>query len=155
MTKRRLFRWSLILVTLGAFAVWLEPTRVVWGWLRGEAFYQRRPTSWWRHELTRWTLDDNDTDPSEPPWRGTGRKFLEHSFSRSATKWEELWAELSHWFHKRTIEDDVAVIAKVIREASGPPILHGDPAARCVLEELAKDDAIQQLVAFGLKRIRE
>ena len=44
MTKRRLFRWSLILVILAAFAVWLEPTRVVWGWLRGEAFYQARPT---------------------------------------------------------------------------------------------------------------
>src|SRR5262245_55472433 len=31
MTKRRLLRWSLILVILAAFAVWLEPTRVVWG----------------------------------------------------------------------------------------------------------------------------
>jgi hypothetical protein len=28
---------DVILVTLAAFAVWLEPTRVVWGWLRGEA----------------------------------------------------------------------------------------------------------------------
>ena len=37
MTKRRLFRWSLILAIIVAFAVWLEPTRVVWGWLRGEA----------------------------------------------------------------------------------------------------------------------
>ena len=35
MTKRRLLRWSLILMILAAFAVWLEPTRVVWGWLRG------------------------------------------------------------------------------------------------------------------------
>jgi hypothetical protein len=54
MTKRRLLRWSLILLILAAFAVWLEPTRVVWGWLRGEAFYQGRPTSWWREELNRW-----------------------------------------------------------------------------------------------------
>src|SRR5262245_9784268 len=52
MTKRRLLRWSLLLITLAAFAVWLEPTRVVWGWLRGEAFYQGRPTSWWRHRLS-------------------------------------------------------------------------------------------------------
>ena len=44
MTKRRLLRWSLVLVIVAAFAVWLEPTRVVWGWLRGEAFYQGRPT---------------------------------------------------------------------------------------------------------------
>ncbi len=46
MSKRRLLRWSLILAILAAFAVWLEPTRVVWGWLRGEAFYQGRPTSY-------------------------------------------------------------------------------------------------------------
>src|SRR5438128_8191554 len=53
MTKRRLMRWSLILFTFAAFPVWLEPTRVVWGWLRGEAFYQGRPTSYWRYELAR------------------------------------------------------------------------------------------------------
>src|SRR5262245_19337653 len=53
-TKQRLFRWSLLLVMLAAFAVWLEPTRVVWGWLRGEAFYQGRPTSWWRSEISQW-----------------------------------------------------------------------------------------------------
>jgi hypothetical protein len=31
MTKRRLLRYSLLLAILAAFAVWLEPTRVVWG----------------------------------------------------------------------------------------------------------------------------
>jgi len=54
MTKRRLIRWSLILAILAAFAVWLEPTRVVWGWLRGEAFYQGRPTSWWARQIEPW-----------------------------------------------------------------------------------------------------
>src|SRR6266542_6214518 len=54
MTKRRLLRWSLILLTFAAFAVWLESTRVVWGWLRGEAFYQGRPTSYWRQEFPNW-----------------------------------------------------------------------------------------------------
>jgi len=42
MTKRRLLRWSLILAIVAAFAVWLEPTRVVWGWLRGAAFSRGR-----------------------------------------------------------------------------------------------------------------
>jgi hypothetical protein len=59
MTKRRLLRWSLILVILAAFAVWLEPTRVVWGWLRGEAFYRGRPTSFWRGVIER----DLHTEP--------------------------------------------------------------------------------------------
>ena len=51
MTKRRFVRWSLIFVIMAAFAVWLEPTRVVWGWLCGEAFYQGRPTSWWANQI--------------------------------------------------------------------------------------------------------
>src|SRR4249920_1684066 len=54
MTKRRLLRWSLLLLILAAFAVWLEPTRIVWGWLRGEAFYEGRPTSYWEAELRHW-----------------------------------------------------------------------------------------------------
>ena len=63
MTKRRLLRWSLILVILAAFAVWLEPTRVIWGWLRGEAFYQGRPTSYWREKCDEWIdrFDDYDS----------------------------------------------------------------------------------------------
>jgi hypothetical protein len=51
MTKRRLLRWSLILIALSAFAVWLEPTRILWGWLCGEAFCDGRPASWWRGQL--------------------------------------------------------------------------------------------------------
>ncbi len=50
--KRWLVRLTLVAI-LAAFAVWLEPTRVVWGWLRGEAFYQGRPTSYWRREIAR------------------------------------------------------------------------------------------------------
>src|SRR5215470_17522880 len=56
MTKRRLIHWSLLLFILAAFAVWLEPTRVVWGWLCGEAFYQGRPTSYWRQEFSNWII---------------------------------------------------------------------------------------------------
>jgi hypothetical protein len=59
MIKRRLIRWSLILVVLAAFVVWQEPTRVVWGWVRGEAFYDGRPTSWWAEELNRWTVSES------------------------------------------------------------------------------------------------
>ena len=78
MTKRRLMRWSLILLTFAAFAVWLEPTRVVWGWLRGEAFYQGRPTSFWRGVIER----DLQTEP---------RLLLAKTFPArlpSATWWE-------------------------------------------------------------------
>ena len=49
MTKRRLVRWSLILAILAAFAVWLEPMRVVWGWLRGEGFLSGKADELLRH----------------------------------------------------------------------------------------------------------
>jgi hypothetical protein len=63
MSKRRLIRWSLILAILAAFVVWLEPTRVVWGWVRGEAFYQGRPTSYWRAKCDDWIerFDDQNS----------------------------------------------------------------------------------------------
>src|SRR2546430_1370258 len=56
MSKRRLF-WIVTLLGCTAFGVWLEPTRVVWGCLRGEAFYEGRPTSYWRVELERWDVN--------------------------------------------------------------------------------------------------
>jgi len=36
-----------LVVGLGCLAVWLEPTRVLWGLLRGENFFEGRPTSYW------------------------------------------------------------------------------------------------------------
>jgi len=50
MKKRRIY-YLLLLIILTAFAVWLEPTRIVWGWLGGDAFCDRRPTRWWRTQL--------------------------------------------------------------------------------------------------------
>jgi hypothetical protein len=36
---------------------WFEPTHVIRGWLRGEAFYDGRPTSYWAAEIERWEWD--------------------------------------------------------------------------------------------------
>jgi HEAT repeat protein len=41
---------ALLLILAGT--VWLEPTGVVRGWLKGEAFYRNRPTSYWGKALT-------------------------------------------------------------------------------------------------------
>lgn len=54
MHKHRWLIRSLILAIFAAFIVWLEPTRVAWGWLRREAFFKGRPTSYWRGEMERW-----------------------------------------------------------------------------------------------------
>src|SRR5262249_49074911 len=59
MTKRRLLRWSLLLIVAVILAVWFEPTGGLRAWLRGEAFYQGRPTSYWREIIRR----DLQTEP--------------------------------------------------------------------------------------------
>jgi hypothetical protein len=33
-----------VFLLLAAAAVWLDPTRVLWGWICKESFYQDRPT---------------------------------------------------------------------------------------------------------------
>ncbi len=62
-------RWLLILpglVAIGLVAFWLHQTGIVLGWLRGEAFYQGRPTNYWSRELAGWNycfaLVDLDAD---------------------------------------------------------------------------------------------
>jgi hypothetical protein len=128
MTKRRLLLWSPFLVIFAAFAVWLEPTRVVWGWLRGEAFYQGRPTSYWRGELDRW----------------------ECVRDRCGT---ELWTRT-----KSTMEPFLERFTKQVEFTSEarPRILQGDPLAQSVLEGLRNDRSqrVRRCVELGLSAIQ-
>jgi hypothetical protein len=88
MKKRWLYR-VLILLALAALAVWLEPTRVVWGWLRGEAFYQGRPTSWWRSEFGRWRLEHGYfKDKSLGTWRRPHDVLEKYWYRWVLRKWD-------------------------------------------------------------------
>jgi hypothetical protein len=125
---KRSLRWLSVLVMLAAFIVWLEPTRVVWGRLRGEAFYEGRPTSYWRAEIARWR---------EGKINASGLS-MHIRYSR-----EEHWLKAKwHSFTQRP-------------EPSWPRILDGDAAAEAVLHALANDpaDNVRELVAEGLQRI--
>src|SRR5262249_19480472 len=50
--KRRWLCLSLVLLLL-AVGVFMVPSArwSLYGWVRGEAFYQNRPTSWWAEEI--------------------------------------------------------------------------------------------------------
>jgi hypothetical protein len=52
---RRTWRFLVPTLLVIVLAVaWLEPTHCIRGWLRGEALYQGRPTSFWSSALRDW-----------------------------------------------------------------------------------------------------
>jgi hypothetical protein len=133
MSRRRLIRWSLILVVLAAFVVWLEPTRVVWGWLREEAFYQGRPTSYWRAELEHWQIH-------EVHGIGTGGAIVTE---------KELFREpkgFSAWFDSRVLRREPHIRGWSFQEVDG---------AEAVFGELQQEPAIQQQAGFILQRLAQ
>lgn len=53
--KKRLPIALVLVILLTALVVWLEPTRLLWGTLRGDAFFKGRPASYWARQVERWT----------------------------------------------------------------------------------------------------
>jgi len=103
----------------------MEPTRVVWGWLRGEAFYQGRPTSWWRTEVDRWNIKLAYS---------TGGYY---SYGRENSRFEQV---LSNWLK--------------LPERHFPDLLNGDPEAIPVLRTLQNDSStvVRDWARIGLER---
>ena len=131
MTKRRLF-WLIAVPVLLAFVVWLEPTRVAWGLMTGEAFYDSRPTSYWRQELSRWELF-----------------MTELGIGRGHEYWKRERSQFDRWLDRfRDAPDHLW---------GRPAILRGDPNAEHVLNELRDDPSapVRENAAIGLAAIRE
>jgi hypothetical protein len=61
--KKRWLLLAIFLILLPSAAVWMDPTRVLWGTLRGEAFYDGRPTSFWRSHVLQWDQTEKATRP--------------------------------------------------------------------------------------------
>ena len=133
MTKRRLLRWSLLLVILAAFAVWLEPTRVVWGWLRGAAFYQGRPTSYWAGRIAEWA-------PAEP--------FVQDFQGTSLTARVPYGWNIGDF--RRRLHNYTTMFDPV-----WPSVLNGDEKANTVLRELLADQEliVREWAHVGLARL--
>jgi len=86
---RRLLRkrWlCLLLVLLIGTALLVFPAsrwRII-GWLRGESFYQARPTSYWSGELSQWGKQWNGYQEDQDP-----------TYARRATVWDDVAERLS------------------------------------------------------------
>jgi hypothetical protein len=108
MRKRWLLPIALIPVAL---AVYFEPTHSVRGWLHGEAFYDGRPTSYWRDIVERDLRDgpDEQVAVADPPG-----------------SWRSAWDQCKAWIGLRSGRDSSRSLLE-------------DDAAQAVLEDLARD----------------
>src|SRR5262245_55754223 len=100
MTKRRLLRWSPLLLIAVILALWFEPTGGLRAWLRGEAFYRGRPTSYWREIIRR----DLQTEPrvllakvyppSPPPpsWWDRCKEWIGYEPRDDSSVWLVAWS---------------------------------------------------------------
>ena len=82
MWKRRR-TWLLLLAVVGLTLAGLyeSVTHVGRGWLRGEAFYQGRPTSYWR-VLVELDLRDDPSNLRDKTWREPPQTFWERTMDR-------------------------------------------------------------------------
>jgi hypothetical protein len=73
--------WLSLLALGVALAVYFEPSHCVRGWLWGEAFYDGRPTSYWRPHCDEW-LERWDKVEDAVNWipPGTAAPFIDHGF---------------------------------------------------------------------------
>ena len=133
-TNRRIILASLGLLLLGAVFIVPAGRYAIIGWLRGESFYQGRPTSYWHSELREWEF---------------------HVIARPMAKWPPEWCYGWLCEEKRGLLDRLMDPEWQAYEQGLSPLLMGDPDALPVLMVLLKSEqpAIRHQAVFGLGRI--
>jgi hypothetical protein len=152
-------RWPMFLVYFLEIAVMLtaiyyEPTFSVRGTIWREAFYDGKPTSWWRAELDLWDVTITPAPPPLPQWWYMSRKEVSRAsfeYSRRQTNWENLQERWLPRSHEKEVE---RALLRFFADLDGPPILRSsDIDAKSVLTQLLNDPSpkIRQLARIGLK----
>jgi hypothetical protein len=115
--------------------IYFEPSYCVRGILWREAFFDGKPTSYWRDELNQWEVS------SEPGFSWLG--FRETVFRRNPTRIE---AFCERWF-----PSEPASLMELRSRINGPRLLRGDDAIP-VLEVLLEDPSpkIRLFAQIGL-----
>jgi hypothetical protein len=132
--RRTLITAALVGLTLAS--LYEYGTHVGRGWLFGEAFYEGRPTSWWRTELQSYdTAIDQVWLLTDPPMPSSFR-----SYSREPGR----LSLLREWWTGQ----------KIGRETAPPVLLYGDALAMPVLQELLADPSqkIRLFAQIGLRK---
>ena len=147
MKPRMLILTGILEAALLLAAVYFEPTYSVRGHLHGEAFFEGKSTSWWRHELEHWDVrfvharwHSGMMKKPQQPW-----KFP--IYNRQPSWFEEHW---KRWSLTGSEERDA--VRAFMRESRGPRLMHGGDSANDVLNELLDDPSpkIRRMARLGL-----
>jgi hypothetical protein len=160
MTRRTRWLVGVCGATFLGLLAWFEPTGVIRGWLRGEAFYLGRPTSYWSRELGRWAPVDSGvifsihTRGMKIVSDGNGDAELPRQAIHAGLMWH------GRYSYARTpgLLDKVAGYFSIeLDHPDHPPLLDGDPGAEPVLRELLDDpsETVRAIADHGLRSIRE
>jgi hypothetical protein len=145
-----------VLHVLGLLLVMPTPRLVLWGFLRGEAFYKGRPVCWWSEELQQWSpsfqpmnsISYQDYlkiagllshDEPDPP-------FLDVDVDRTT------WVRGPRYSGKRANK----WLSKFIKSKDPQlPFQSGDPKAVPVLRALLRDENLMvlRIAMTGIRRV--
>jgi hypothetical protein len=147
---RRLLILSAIVALIVA-GLYEMATHVGRGWLRGEAFYQDRPTSYWRQRIDVWLELFNSTEdaaqmiPSFIVGDGEDPLVMYGNGIPMRARPVTMWTRCRDFFRS----DEPGQ-----RDWDPPAVLLGGEYAEPVLLELRGDERIAPVVRRGLRNIR-
>lgn len=140
----RLSLLAVVAITLGVGIVYEFATHVGRGLLCGEAFYQGRPTSYWRCEIEAWVARFDKRELAAGYLRATDGigGWQDYGIAPRPSVHREIRA----WLH---LNSDIP------GDDDPPAILNGEPDAEEVLAELDGDSVLQPFVDRAKRKLRE
>ena len=137
----RYFCWAIEIAVILA-GVYFEPSFQVRGTLWNEAFYDGKPTSWWRQELARWDVENGGVWYPTPSRHGKGYRL--YVYTRESTWFEK---QCERWKPATPVTVDSGLWLL------GPKLLHGEADAEPVLSALLEDRSpkVRRIARIGLR----
>jgi hypothetical protein len=175
--RRILIAAALVALTLGI--LYELSTHVGRGWLRGEAFYEGRPTSYWRGRCDQWlsrygsseaaaaALRNGHFWPNEAIWIDLALPNNQNVISPQGALvlgdfdndafadilvWDAIPAEKTSWRH---FLDLFRSAKDRDNDWTQPHVLRGKSDAESVLRELQQEEKYRLLVGGALQRIEQ
>jgi hypothetical protein len=146
--KKKWLRRTLIaaaLIGVGLAILYEYGTHVGRGWLNDEAFFQGRPTSYWRSSINGWVERfETPHDAEECMRANTWEGMLSSTAIIFRTPRPTLWTKARGWVGLAALPDD----------SHPPAVLGGFADAEPVLRELQDDPAMQRLVEQARRAVR-